>query len=510
MIKLLNLFLLAILAESTMGGTLSSELSSKKLTAPDLTNQPRLDTIVTNRCPLLSIFNSVGGVTPRAYIFQIDKVPSFDSKTLIKYKVPERANSLVTNKRIERGDELKDNATYYWRAKAVDAVGHESSWGTEAGGITARFRVDSKSDDKFMNLVRIPIKNIAAPDGRGKEKIINLGGYSEAATQWIGQKGHTKYFIFLDLGGRQEVSRIWLLCNREKMEGRIKDFVWEYSEDGKDWKAIKETQIKDSNAFRWIQDFATIKSRFFRLVILGWHGTVPQINEIELFGPGILPMPKAPKGDYVLVVANEHDGKEQGNNASVASAIKKSGLKLEVLVVPYYEVSSNLIKTLDHPPVAIILSGFSRCYETLPMFEFNGEYEIIRQEKDIPILGICGGHQLLAMAYGYTFVHNMGRKYFTGSVKDLVGKGAPLPVKILKEDPVFDGLPNPFYAVKFQSCEVAILDPRYETIGFSDCIEVIKRKDSIIYGTQFHPESDKPFNLGSILLLNFLRMALDQ
>jgi GMP synthase-like glutamine amidotransferase len=506
MIKLLSLFLLAILVESTIGGNLNSELARKNLSTPDLTNQPRLDTIVTNERPSLSIFNSVDGVIPRAYIFQIDRFPSFDSKTLIEYKVPENANSLVTSKRIERGDELEDKTIYYWRVKAVGAAGHESSWGTEAGGITARFRVDLESDDRFMNLVRIPIKDIITSGGKGERNIINLGGYNDAATQWIGHENHTKYFICLDLGRQREVSRIWLLCDREKMEGRIKDFIWEYSEDGKDWKAIKETQIKDSNAFRWIQDFIPIKSRFFRLVIRGWHGLVPRINEIELFGPGIPPIPKVPKGDYVLVVGNEYDGR---CGSTFASAIKKSGLSIEVLVVPYYEVSSKLLKALDHPPVAIILSGFSRCYETLPMFEFNGEYEIIRQEKDIPILGICGGHQLLVMAYGYTFAHDMGRKYFTDSIKDLVGEGAPPPIKILKEDPLFDGLPNPFYAVKSQRWEVAILGPTYETIGFSDCIEVIKRKDRMIYGTQFHPESDKPFNLGRLFLLNFLRMALE-
>jgi anthranilate/para-aminobenzoate synthase component II len=483
---------------------------TKTLAAPSLTNQPRLDTIVTNECPLLTIFNSVGGVTPRTYIFQIDKVPTFDSKTLIEYRVPESTNSLATSKRIERGDELTDNTIYYWRVKAIDATGQCSSWGTEVGGITSRFKVDLKYNKRFMNLVRIPIKNIITPTGRGKENLTHLGGYDDVITQWVGYKNRRVHYIQLDLGTQRKICRIWLLCEHEKMDGRIKDFVWEYNENGNDWTAIKETQVEASNGFRWIQDFTPIKSRYFRLAITRWHGSLPRINEIELFGPGILPIPKVPNGDYVLVVGNEHDGREYRDNSPIVSAIKKSGLNLKAFVIPYYEACPRVIKALDHPPVAVILSGFSRWYETLPMFEFNGEYEIIRQEKNIPILGICGGCQFFVMAYGYTFARDIGKKFFTHSVKDLIKKDAPSPIKILKEDPIFNGIPNPFYAVKFQGWEVAIVGSQYETLAASDCIEVIKRKGRMIYGVQFHPESDTPFNMGRIILLNFLKMALDR
>jgi len=480
-----------------------------KLTAPNLTNQPRLDTIVTNERPLLSIFNSTGGTPPRKYIFQIDT--TFDSKALIEYRVPESPK--VTSKRIEKGDELTDNTIYCWRVKAIDATGHCSSWGTELGSITPRFKVDLRYNKRFMNLVRIPIKNIVST-GRGKENLTNLGGYEDVTTQWAGYKDRKVHHIQLDLGTQRKICGVWLLCDREKMDGRIKDFIWEYgkneskSKNGDDWTAIKETQIRNSNGFRWVQDFAPIKSRHFRLNIAGWHGSTPRINEIELFGPGTPPVPKVPNGGYALVVGNEHDGTEYGDHTPIVSAIEKSGLK--VVVMPYYEICPRVIKALDHPPVAIILSGFSRWYETLPMFEFNGEYEIIRQEKEIPVLGICGGFQLFVMAYGYTFAHDMGRKFFTYSVKDLMGKDAPSPIRIVKDDPIFDGMPNPFYAIKFQGWEIAALNSRYETLAVSDCIEVIKRKGRMVYGTQFHPERDKPFNMGRILLLNFLRMALDR
>ena len=475
-------------------------------TAPVLTNQPRLDTIVTNDRPLLSIFNSESGTPPITYVFQIDLATTFDSKALMEYRVPASTNLPVTSKRVEEGDELTDNSIYYWRVKAIDGEGGESCWGTEVGNITARFEVNLTCNKGFANLVRIPVIKVTASTGKGEEKLTNLGGYDDAMTQWVGRRDLFEHFIQLDLGDLRGVSRIWLLCDREKLDGRIKEFFWECSEDGKDWKMIEGTQIRNSDAFRWIQDFATAKSRYFRLVITDWHGSSPRINEIELFGPGNPPILDSPDGDYVLVVGNEHDGKEYGDT-SIVSAIEKSGFSLKTLLVPYYEINLKMLKGLDHPPVAIILSGFSRWYETLPMFEFNGEYEIIR-ESSTPILGICGGHQLMVMANGYTFAHDMGRGFFTYSVKDLVGDGAPSPIEILKEDPIFDSLPNPFYATKFHGWEVVVLG-EFEVLAASDCVEIIKHNERMVYGTQFHPESNKPFNVGCMIMQNFLKIALD-
>ncbi|GAH35288.1 unnamed protein product, partial [marine sediment metagenome] len=144
--------------------------------------------------------------------------------------------------------------------------------------------------------------------------------------------------------------------------------------------------------------------RYFRLYIKGWHGPVPRIHEITLYSPGAPTPPQVPATDYVLIVGNRHDGREDGN---VRRAIENSTFNLETITVPYYEVSLDMVNHLEPKPVAIILSGFDRWYENLPMFEFNGEYELIR-ESNIPILAICGGHQFIVMAYGYTYARDMG------------------------------------------------------------------------------------------------------
>ena len=414
-------------------------------------------------------------------------------------------NSLVTGKRIEKGSELKNNTVYYWKVKAVDASGQSSIWGKAAGGITARFKVDLEYNKRHNQFVRIPIRSITST-GRNHEKIINLG--DEVKNQWVGEDNLQKQWIQLDLGKKQNIGRIWLFSDSVSTEGRLKDFVWEYSNNGKDWISIGETRVTNSDSFRRIQSISPIYSQYFRLIISKWIGNNPRICEISLYGLENPPILETPNGNYVLIVGNSYDGTEGDKTKPIVSSIERSGLNLKSITIPYYEIRPETINTLEHPPIAIIFSGLGRAYAALPMFEFNGEYAIIRNEKDIPILGICGGHQLLAMAFGHTFTRDMGVGYDTPLLKDIIGEKAPPPVKILKEESIFYGMPTTFCAPEFHSWEIAFLPDMYETIGDSNCIEVIKRKGELVYGTQFHPEKDFSFNVSSIIFMNFLRMAL--
>ncbi len=492
--------------------TLSSGVNAADLEAPEITNTPRLDTIVTNERPLLSIFNSpAGGEGPRNYIFQIDTSPDFDSPDLIEYRVPETpgeegkyySEPRVTSKRVEPGDELEDGKVYYWRARLVDAEGKMSPWGSEAGGIVPRFQVDLGSNDSFAEVVRTPIKEIYSSHGMGSDNIIPAmipGDY------WKGYSSQNEYWVKIELEEKEEVTKIWQLSQRTQLSGRLKDYVWQYSTDGETWKEIEETRVEGSDAFRSVKDIDTVEARFLRLLISDWHGPVPKINEIALYSPGMPEVPEAPSSPYVLVVGNQFDGTGYGN---IVPMVDGAGLGLETLVVPYYEVNPQMIAELDKEPTAIILSGFSRWYENIPMFEFNGEFELIRDEEDIPILGICGGHQLMVMAHGYTFARDMGRGIYTHELHDLDDL---YPVSIEKEDPIFDGLPDPFYAAEFHGWDVVIIPENYKVLGVSDWMgnEIIRDRERMVYGMQYHGEHNLPFNVGRMTKINFLRMAVDK
>lgn len=467
--------------------------SPASISPPKLTNNPHKDVILTNSRPLLSFFNSKGGKGKRQYTIQIDKVPSFDSTNLIKY-VNIHETSLVTSKYIEKTDKLDDNATYYWRVRAEDATMQQSPWAV------SMFFLDTSSDDKSLNIVRVPIKNVRVSCGRNKSNIIDMGDKA-AKTYWKGSVNRQNYWIEFDLGEPIEVSRIWQLFEKSELDGRLKDYKWQCSNNDIDWNTIGETITKDSDAFRRIIKIEdSVTARYFRLNIQQWYGEFPKICEIILYSPNVPTLPEVPETDYILIIGNRHNGKTWGN---IDRELKSLDFNIKTVTIPYYEVSIDMIRKIEPKPIGIILSGFGRWYEDLPMFEFNGEYEIIR-ECQIPILGICGGHQLIVMSTGYSYARDMG---YISKVYKREHLRKAKPIRILKKDPIFSGISDSFFAFKSHGWEVVVLADNIEKLAVSDCIEAIKDTDKVMYGVQFHPERDVSINESTDILANFLKIA---
>ncbi len=116
----------------------------------------------------------------------------------------------------------------------------------------------------------------------------------------------------------------------------------------------------------------------------------------------------------------------------------------------------------------------------------------------MPILGVCLGHQSIAQAFGGKIIH---------AQKIMHGK-----TSMIKHDDrgIFKGITNPFEATRYHSLVI-------EQKSLPDCFEIsastedgeimgIRHKELTIEGMQFHPESilTKP---GHDLLKNFLAMG---
>ncbi|MGH1417440.1 MAG: anthranilate synthase component II [Hyphomicrobiaceae bacterium] len=117
---------------------------------------------------------------------------------------------------------------------------------------------------------------------------------------------------------------------------------------------------------------------------------------------------------------------------------------------------------------------------------------------DIPILGVCLGHQSIGQAYG-------------GIVKrapvPMHGKLSPI---THSDKGIFKGLPKPFEITRYHSLVVEreTLPDTLEITAQTDdgIIMGLQHKTHPVHGVQFHPESIAS-EQGHALLANFLKLA---
>lgn len=152
-----------------------------------------------------------------------------------------------------------------------------------------------------------------------------------------------------------------------------------------------------------------------------------------------------------------------------------------------------LAEAVAKEPEAVILSGG-------PSSVYGGKNgvgaEIVKAAMegwDVPLLGICYGHQLIAHVLGGEVAKGGSAEYGLGRIY------------VDKEDLLFKGIPGEFRAWASHFDEVKKLPEGFEALAHSStcAVEAMKHKERSIFGTQFHPEVWHTEN-GDKVLENFL------
>ncbi|MBN1851752.1 MAG: aminodeoxychorismate/anthranilate synthase component II [Pirellulales bacterium] len=130
--------------------------------------------------------------------------------------------------------------------------------------------------------------------------------------------------------------------------------------------------------------------------------------------------------------------------------------------------------------------------------EAGASLDIVRElSSQIPMFGVCLGHQTIAAAFGGSVVR--ASQPCHGRVSEITHTGRGL----------FQGLPNPITACRYHSLVVDRHLPNIlEVTAWSDDVPVmaIEHQEYPVYGVQFHPESILS-DAGFAILANFLRLA---
>lgn len=126
--------------------------------------------------------------------------------------------------------------------------------------------------------------------------------------------------------------------------------------------------------------------------------------------------------------------------------------------------------------------------------------EVIERFKDeLPIFGICLGHQSIAQAFGAKVVR--AKRMMHGKTSTVASQG---------DSPIFNKMPETFTATRYHSLVVeqeTLPDVVVPTAYSTDDNEMMafEIKDRPIYGVQFHPESIMS-EFGHEMIGNFLKL----
>jgi len=128
---------------------------------------------------------------------------------------------------------------------------------------------------------------------------------------------------------------------------------------------------------------------------------------------------------------------------------------------------------------------------------FQSEMDLVRK-IDLPLLGICFGHQLIGAAYGSEVV-DLGH-----NVREFKE------VKLLGKDPLFEGLPGSIRVSESHRQAISRVPEGFRHLAESATsrVEAIAHQTRPVYGLQFHPErSDDKHPHGRMIIQNFLKLV---
>ncbi|HVD27852.1 MAG TPA: aminodeoxychorismate/anthranilate synthase component II [Mycobacteriales bacterium] len=121
-------------------------------------------------------------------------------------------------------------------------------------------------------------------------------------------------------------------------------------------------------------------------------------------------------------------------------------------------------------------------------------------ERELPLLGVCLGHQAIGVAFGATVTR--APELLHGKTSEVHHKGVG----------VLEGMPDPFTATRYHSLAVVkeTLPDEVEVTGWtaSGVVMAMRHRTLPIEGVQFHPESVLTES-GHVLLANWLARCGD-
>jgi GMP synthase (glutamine-hydrolysing) len=230
--------------------------------------------------------------------------------------------------------------------------------------------------------------------------------------------------------------------------------------------------------------------------------------------PGVEPVREAAPASSLWIVVNMFTGASSKQAVLVRDTLARLGAGGKGIVLPYRAITVEKMEELRPAFLALSPNGIPWCRyrgrSGAALADFFKALPIIAERLNIPIVGICGGHQAIALAFGgkvgpirggeddcFPYGHNpteRGRHW----------------VKVMTDDPIFAGMNKKLNMVQNHYDEVKRLPPGFIRLAANKMCpyQIIRHPSRPVYGIQAHCEyyyGSRPD--GGLILRNFLNIA---
>ncbi len=182
------------------------------------------------------------------------------------------------------------------------------------------------------------------------------------------------------------------------------------------------------------------------------------------------------------------DNSLDGNGASpreIAASLGRIAPGTQVVTEHHSRVTRARVAALA--PSHIILSGQSHPWTMYPARSLVGVFDVIRRAEQ-PVLGVCGGHQQIALCHGATV--GLMRRIAPGDGYEGAFRERGFVDVDVSSGGLFAGLPGRIAVWASHCDEVKELPPGFErTAANPTCsLQAMQHASRPIFGVQFHPE----------------------
>lgn len=216
----------------------------------------------------------------------------------------------------------------------------------------------------------------------------------------------------------------------------------------------------------------------------------------------------------VWIVVNLFTGQTSKQAEIVRDKLTRLGAEGRGIIMPYKDVTVENIAKIQPAFLALSPNGVPWCRyrgkNGTDLQNFFASLKVIIEEMQIPVIGICGGHQALALAFGGKVGPIRGGEDDCFPYGHNPTERGRHNVFVLNQDPLFQGMGPSLNLVQNHYDEVKRLPAGFVPLAENKLCpyQIIRHPTRPAYGVQAHTEywlQSRPD--GGILLKNFLSIA---